>query len=72
LLRRWMGVCYAGADSAEALAAHNLIYPTDLLADILAGQGDAPGRTPASHTAAEAGAERGQTVVPLRRTPRQA
>ncbi|OBG81717.1 DNA-binding protein [Mycobacterium sp. E802] len=72
LLRRWMGVCYAGADSAEALAAHNLIYPTDLLADILAGQGDAPGRTPAAHATAEAGADRGQTVVPLRRAPRQA
>ncbi len=72
LLRRWMGVCYAGADSAEALAAHNLIYPTDLLADILAGQGDAPGRTTAAQTAAGAGADRGQTVVPLRRTPRQA
>ncbi len=67
-----MGVCYAGADSAEALAAHNLIYPTDLLADILAGQGDAPGRTPAAYTTAEAGADRGQTVVPLRRAPRQA
>lgn len=72
LLRRWMGVCYAGADSAEALAAHNLIYPTDLLADILAGQGDAPGRTPAAHATAETGADRGQTVVPLRRAPRQA
>ena len=72
LLRRWMGVCYAGADSAEALTAHNLIYPTDLLADILAGQGDAPGRTPVSHATAEAGADRGQTVVPLRRAPRQA
>lgn len=70
LLRRWMGVCYAGADSAEALAAHDLIYPTDLLADILAGQGDAPGRTPAAYTTAEAGADRGQTVVPLRRAPR--
>jgi Zn-dependent peptidase ImmA (M78 family) len=70
LLRRWMGVCYAGADSAEALAAHNLIYPTDLLADILAGQGDAPGRTPAARAAEEAGADRGQTVVPLRRAPR--
>ena len=67
-----MGVCYAGADSAEALTAHNLIYPTDLLADILAGQGDAPGRTPVSHATAEAGADRGQTVVPLRRAPRQA
>lgn len=73
LLRRWMGVCYAGADSAEALAAHNLIYPTDLLADILAGQGDAPGRTTAAHTtAANAGVDRGETVVPLRRAPRQA
>ncbi|MGB3676821.1 MAG: ImmA/IrrE family metallo-endopeptidase, partial [Candidatus Nanopelagicales bacterium] len=37
LLRRWMEECY-GSVSAEALAAHDLIYPTDLLADILAGQ----------------------------------
>jgi len=71
LLRRWMGVCYAEADSAEALVAHNLIYPTHLLADILAGQGNAPGQSQTEHArTANAGVARGDTVVPLRRAPR--
>lgn len=37
LLSRWMEACY-GTSAADALVAHELIYPTDLLADILAGQ----------------------------------
>jgi Zn-dependent peptidase ImmA (M78 family) len=77
LLRRWMEECY-GSVSVEALAAHDLIYPTDLLADILAGQRDAPARvTAAPETASavlddEAVLDRGDTVVQLRRPRRQA
>ncbi|MBS9535604.1 ImmA/IrrE family metallo-endopeptidase [Mycobacterium sp. M1] len=66
LLRRWLGVCYAGAESAEALTAHKLIFPTDLLADILAGQGDAPSRTPIDIATPPPG-----TVVPLHRSPQR-
>ena len=77
LLRRWMEECY-GSVSVEALAAHDLIYPTDLLADILAGQREAPARvTAAPNTAStvlddEAILDRGDTVVALRRPRRQA
>lgn len=69
LLRRWIGVCYGGADSAEALAPYNLIFPTDLLADILAGQADAPGKAGADSSRMP-DQERGNTVVALRRIPR--
>ncbi|MDY6996758.1 MAG: DNA-binding protein, partial [Actinomycetota bacterium] len=77
LLRRWMEECY-GSVSVEALAAHDLIYPTDLLADILAGQREAPARVTAAPETASAvlddGAilDRGDTVVQLRRPRRQA
>lgn len=77
LLRRWMEECY-GSVSVEALAAHDLIYPTDLLADILAGQRGAPAKVAAAPDTASAvlddGAilDRGDTVVALRRPRRQA
>jgi hypothetical protein len=74
LLRRWMEECY-GAVSAEALAAHDLIYPTDLLADILAGQRGAPTAAPETAPALPddlAELDRGDTVVQLRRPRRQA
>jgi transcriptional regulator with XRE-family HTH domain len=41
LLIKWIQSCY-GATSAEMLAAHDLMFPTDLLSDILAGQRGAP------------------------------
>ena len=77
MLRRWIEACY-GTASAEALAAHALIFPTDLLADILAGQRDKPAtRThhdgvktpPASADTADTASGRGETVVPLHRGP---
>jgi hypothetical protein len=74
LLRRWMEECY-GSVTAEALAAHDLIYPTDLLADILAGQRGAPTAAPESIPAVPdelAELDRGDTVVQLRRPRRQA
>lgn len=74
LLRRWMEECY-GSVAAEALAAHDLIYPTDLLADILAGQRGAPTAAPESIPAVPddlAELDRGDTVVQLRRPRRQA
>lgn len=74
LLRRWMEECY-GSVSAEALAAHDLIYPTDLLADILAGQRGAPTAAPETAPALPddlAELDRGDTVVQLRRPRRQA
>ncbi|MBN7315805.1 ImmA/IrrE family metallo-endopeptidase [Mycobacteroides abscessus subsp. massiliense] len=51
LLLKWIEACY-GATSAVELAAHNLIFPTDLLSDFLAGQRGAPPKpTPAqSHS----------------------
>ena len=69
-----MEECY-GSVSAEALAAHDLIYPTDLLADILAGQRGAPTAAPESIPAVPddlAELDRGDTVVQLRRPRRQA
>ncbi len=72
-----MEECY-GSVSVEALAAHDLIYPTDLLADILAGQRGAPAKVAAAPDTVstvldeEAILDRGDTVVALRRPRRQA
>lgn len=45
LLSRWLEGCY-GTSSARELAAHGLIFPADVIADVLAGQrGDVPGRS---------------------------
>ena len=75
LLIKWVEACY-GVTSAEALAAHDLVLPADLLADILAGQRGAPTPRPThvdiAVAAASTGAERGDTVVPLHRPRRQA
>lgn len=45
LLIKWVEACY-GATSVEMLAALDLIFPADLLADILAGQRGASDRHP--------------------------
>lgn len=74
LLRRWMEQCY-GSVAPDALAAHDLIYPGDLLADFLAGQRGAPGpAAPASPppAAEQVVADRGDTVVAMRPSRRQA
>lgn len=80
LLMKWVEACY-GVASAEALAAHDLIFPGDLLADILAGQRRAPATRPAQLGIARPPAavvdtcvpvERDDTVVPLRRPRRRA
>lgn len=65
LLIKWIQACY-GASSAEMLSAHDLMFPTDLLADILAGQRGAPaGRAPRADAAATAipDTDRTDTVV---------
>lgn len=66
LLFKWIHACY-GATSAEMLAAHDLIFPTDVLADILAGQRGASA-TRTARVEAAAAAVPGDTVVPLDRT----
>jgi Zn-dependent peptidase ImmA (M78 family) len=72
LLRRWMEECYGSADP-DTLSAQKLIYPADLLADMLAGQRDAPGRAVSTPVAVASGADDaavpggGGTVVQLRR-----
>lgn len=73
LLRRWMEECY-GSVAPDALAAQDLIYPTDLLADFLAGQRGAPGPAAASPAPVvdQAVTDRGDTVVALRPSRRQA
>ncbi|OBJ92029.1 DNA-binding protein [Mycobacterium gordonae] len=75
LLRRWMEQCY-GTLTSEALAAHDLIYPADLLADFLAGQRAAPGPAavspPVPPVADAVVPDRGDTVVALRPSRRQA
>lgn len=71
LLIKWVQRCY-GASSADMLAAHELMFPADLLSDFLAGQRGAPSRTssrPAPSPVSDAdgdGAEYG-TVVQLSR-----
>ncbi|AYE99580.1 DNA-binding protein (plasmid) [Mycobacterium paragordonae] len=79
LLRKWIEACY-GTASAEALMAHNLIFPADLMADVLAGQRDAPGRArlrvarvkSAGDGDGEGPGDGGQIVVPFERARRQA
>ncbi|WP_085266397.1 helix-turn-helix domain-containing protein [Mycolicibacter longobardus] len=72
LLSRWIEICY-GTSSAEALSAHALIYPTDLLADMLAGQrGDAPAAPSAPPPVSSTGVVSGDNVVALRRKQQQA
>ncbi|WP_458317559.1 ImmA/IrrE family metallo-endopeptidase [Mycolicibacterium brisbanense] len=78
LLRKWIEACY-GTASAEALTAHNLMFPADLMADVLAGQREAPARTRlraarprTSDGGDDASPEAGQTVVPFERARRQA
>jgi Zn-dependent peptidase ImmA (M78 family) len=72
LLSRWMEACY-GTSAVDALAAHELIYPTDLLADILAGQRGAaaplPARPPSAR--AEDKVPAGANVVALHRKRQQ-
>lgn len=65
LLIKWIQACF-GATSADMLAALDLIFPTDLLADILAGQRGAPSpRLPRVDVsvAPVADADRGAAVV---------
>lgn len=65
LLIKWIEACY-GATSADMLAALDLIFPADLLADILAGQrGASAPRPPRVDVALApvAGTDRGDTVV---------
>lgn len=65
LLIKWIEACY-GATSADMLAALDLIFPADLLADILAGQRGATAPRPARidiALAPAAGPERGDAVV---------
>lgn len=73
LLRRWMEECY-GSVAPDALAAHDLIYPSDLLADFLAGQRGAPSTavTPPAPVVEQAVTDRRDTVVALRPSRRQA
>lgn len=74
LLRRWIEECY-GSVAPDALAVHDLIYPADLLADFLAGQRAAPSSAaapPAAPVADQVVADRGDTVVALRPSRRQA
>ncbi|ETZ96677.1 hypothetical protein I547_7611 [Mycobacterium kansasii 824] len=68
-----MEECY-GSLTPDALAAHDLIYPTDLLADFLAGQRGAPARRDYAGppVADQAVTDRGDTVVALRPSRRQA
>ena len=71
LLSRWMEVCY-GTSAVEALAAHDLIYPTDLLADILAGQrGTAAPMPVVTPAAAHDAVPGGANVVALHRKRQQ-
>lgn len=65
LLIKWIEACY-GATSADMLAALDLIFPADLLADILAGQRGATAPRPARLDVAVstvAGSGRGDAVV---------
>ncbi len=65
LLIKWVEACY-GATSVDMLAALDLIFPADLLADILAGQRGASAPRPARVDVALApvgGTDRGDTVV---------
>lgn len=65
LLIKWVEACY-GASSTDFLAALDLIYPRDLLADILAGQrGATAPRPPRVDVAVAPGAatDRADTVV---------
>ncbi len=66
LLLKWIQRCY-GASSATMLAAHDLMFPTDLLSDFLAGQRGAPtaAAAPRGDIAVAEGAaiEAGNTVV---------
>ncbi|MGC7327508.1 DNA-binding protein, partial [Mycobacteroides abscessus subsp. abscessus] len=46
LLLKWIEECF-GASSAVELAVHDLIFPTDLLADFLTGQRGTPPKSAA-------------------------
>jgi hypothetical protein len=68
LLIKWIHACY-GASSAEMLAAHDLMFPTDLLSDILAGQrGARASNAPRTDGHRTVDPDRSDTVVPLDRS----
>lgn len=68
LLRKWVEACY-GAASATELALQDLMFPSDLIGDFLAGQRSAPPKRGTAHTDPDdlVGAGIGAQVVDLQR-----